>query len=91
MKYIEQLENENDSLEYELETIKDQIQLMYRYISKLEKSHLELQCMLSKYHDDNCYVCDKAYTAEENTNYMKSIFYSFCSGSTNENNWVDKI
>jgi len=73
--YLTNLENKLDAEEHKTEMMNDQIQIMYAYIEKLERVHLELKCMLNVYHDDDCIACDRAYESDDYAEYQKRSFY----------------
>ena len=68
--------------------MENQIQLMYQYIEKLEKCKFELDCMLRKYHDDNCAVCDRAYESADQAAFYKGFFSGCAFSGMEAGTWV---
>ena len=87
-RYVQALEETVDSMEYEIESMKNQIQVMYKYIGHLEDAEKELMCMLNKYHDDDCNVCDRAYKAQDIAQFQRGVFHGCASSAMEKNNWV---
>jgi len=88
MEYIDNLEKKMDSQEYEIESMKNQIQIMYKYIGYLEDAEKELMVMLNKYHDDNCNVCDRAYKAQDIVQFQRGVFHGCAASAMEKNDWV---
>lgn len=88
MAYVQTLEGTVDSMEYEIESMKNQIQVMYKYIGHLEDAEKELMCMLNKYHDDDCNVCDRAYKAQDIAQFQRGVFHGCADSAMEKNNWV---
>jgi len=88
MEYLNNLENKVDSQEYEIESMKNQIQLMYKYIDHLEDAEKELMVMLNKYHNDDCSVCDQAYKSQDVVQFQRGVFHGCAISAMEKNNWV---
>lgn len=86
--YLTNLVNTVDSHEYQMESMENQIQLMFQYIDSLEEVKKELQCMLHKYHDDDCTVCDRAYMVDDAATYRRNIFYSCAGTGMAKGDWI---
>jgi len=88
MKYVNNLENKVDSQEYQIKSMGIQIQLMWKYIGHLEDAEKELQCMLNKYHDDDCNVCDRAYKAHDIAQFQKGVFRGAGISANEKGSWI---
>lgn len=88
MDYITDLENKIDSQDFEIEMMINQIQLMWEYMMHLENAEKELTCMLSKYHDDDCIVCDRAYKAQDIAQFQRGVFNGASGTAMRAGNWV---
>ena len=88
MDYIDDLEKKIDSQDYEIEMMINQIHLMWEYMRHLENSEKELMCLLSKYHDDDCAVCDRAYKVQDMTQFQRGVFNGASSTAMEAGNWV---
>lgn len=87
-EYISKLENETDSMEFQIESMKNQIQLMYKYIGHLEDCEKSLLEMMSRYHDDECSVCDRAYKNQDDCAFQRGVFNGCAMSGMENNNWV---
>lgn len=68
----------------------DQIQEMWKYIGALEASRIELQTMLSKYHEENK-TCDRAYLTDSVTQKIRDEFYTQLREKFQSKEWVESI
>jgi hypothetical protein len=88
MEYVDSLERTLDSHEFKIESMSDQIQLMWKYIGHLEDAAKELTFMLNKYHDDDCNVCEKAYKAHDIVMFQGGVFRGASISADEKGNWV---
>tara|TARA_B100000683_G_C12061705_1_gene378992 strand:- start:211 stop:489 length:279 start_codon:yes stop_codon:yes gene_type:complete len=88
MDHIDSLEEALDSLEFKIESMNNQIQLMWKYIGPLEDAAKELTFMLNKYHDDECSVCDRAYKAHDTVMFQGGVFRGASMIADQKRNWI---
>ena len=88
MTYLSNLESTIESLEYKVESMTNQIQLMYAYMGHLESAEKELVCMLYKYHSDDCIACDNAYKAHDMVIFQRGVFNGCAMTGMEKDDWI---